>query len=171
MEAVRIAIVGPESTGKSSLAQSLSKHYSDIWVPEFARTYLWELNKPYQYDDLLNIAKGQQESEDILFNAARQFLFCDTTILSVKIWSDFKYGKSDCWILDELELRKYQITLLCDIDLPWEDDPLRENPNDREQLLEIHKTELNYYQHKYEIIRGQHEQRLKNAVSIIDKLI
>ena len=166
----RIAIVGPESTGKSSLCQSLSSHFKDIWVPEFARLYLSNLEREYNYEDLLTIAKGQIESENILANAARNFLFCDTTLLTIKIWSEFKYGKSDCWILEEMEQRKYHHHLLCNIDMEWTEDPLRENPNDREELLEIHKKELDYYGYEYTIISGSGDKRINNAIEVINKL-
>ena len=167
----RIAIVGPESTGKSDLCRALSKHYKDIWVPEFARAYLQGIGRPYDYEDLLTIAQGQKESEEILSNAAGNMLFCDTTLLTIKIWSEYKYGKCDCWILDTLEQQKYSLTLLCDIDMPWEEDALRENPDDREELFEIHKKELNYYEQEFVIVRGIGEERMRSAINHIEEFL
>ena len=167
----RIAIVGPESTGKSDLCKSLSKHYKDIWVPEFARAYLRGIDREYDYDDLLRIAQGQKESEDILSNAARKMLFCDTSLLTIKIWSEFKYGKCDCWVLDTLEQQKYSLALLCNIDMPWQEDALRENPNDREELLEIHKKELKYYEQEYVVVSGIGEERTNSAIDHIEEFL
>ena len=167
----RIAILGPESTGKSNLCRSLSKHYKDIWVPEFARTYLEQIDRNYNYEDLLTIAQGQKESEDILSNAARSILFCDTTLLTIKIWSEFKFGRCDCWILDTLEQQKYALTLLCDIDLAWQEDVLRENPHDREELLEIHKKELLYYEQDFVVVSGTGEERTRSAIEHIEEFL
>ncbi|MCD4681228.1 MAG: ATP-binding protein, partial [Bacteroidales bacterium] len=84
----RIAITGPESTGKSQLAKKLAEHYNTVWVPEFAREYLNIINRPYGQADILDIAKGQVESEDRLANFAKKILFCDTEAIVTKIWSE-----------------------------------------------------------------------------------
>ncbi|MEL7147495.1 MAG: ATP-binding protein, partial [Bacteroidota bacterium] len=66
----RIAIVGPESTGKTTLARSLAKHLQTSWVPEFARQYLEDLGRDYQKSDLVTIARGQLKTEDEKLNDA-----------------------------------------------------------------------------------------------------
>lgn len=165
----KIAVVGPESTGKSALCRALAIHYKDVWVPEFAREYLNKLGREYVYEDLLHIAEGQLQAEKNLLANARKFLFCDTTLLTIKIWSDFKYGKTDCFILDQLEQQEYDLHLLCNIDLPWEDDPLREHPDQREELFKIHKSELDYYSTDFKIVSGLGSERIENAIAIINQ--
>ena len=125
----KIAIVGPESTGKSLLSEQLSNHYNTAWVPEVARDYLHKLNRPYTFDDLSVIAKLQLKEEERLSKTAKHFLFCDTNLIVIKVWSDFKYGRTEKWIVDAIQKSDYSLHLLTDIDLPWEDDPLREHPH------------------------------------------
>ena len=163
---IRIAITGPESTGKSTLAAELAKHFGAVWVPEFARGYLDELDRNYNYEDILHIARGQMLAED---NAAQQnnLVFCDTELLVTKIWCEFKYGKCHQWILEELQKRKYDVVLLCNIDLPWQYDPLREHPDKRETLMELYRSQtLLYYGNSIEV-SGTGKNRFDEAVSKI----
>jgi len=88
----KIAITGPESTGKSELAKKLAKHYNTVWVPEFSREYIDNINRPYDYDDIIEIAKGQLNREKEAEKKANKFLFCDTELIVAKIWSEFKYS-------------------------------------------------------------------------------
>lgn len=125
----RIVIIGPESTGKSTLCAALSKKTGEPWVPEYARQYIEELERPYRFEDLLEIAKGQVRLEDKMANKASKLLFCDTDLHVIKIWSDHKYGHTHPWIEEEISRRKYDLYLLKDIDLPWEADPQREYPD------------------------------------------
>lgn len=161
----RIAIVGPESTGKSELSESLALHFKTAWVPEFARQYLEKLNRPYQYDDLLLIAKGQiKEEKKRNVSGAEKYLFCDTDLIVIKIWSLHKYGKCHNWILSQIKKRKYSLHLLTAIDLPWEIDPLREHPHLRQFFFDWYKNELNEYRFPYRIINGLNTERTGNAV-------
>ena len=124
----RILILGPESTGKSTLAKDLAIHFGEPWVPEFAREYLERLERPYQFEDLAEIGEGQVKLEDQLAEKAQKFLFCDTDLRVIHIWSEHRFGKTDPWVLEEIQQRKYELILLTDTDLPWEPDPLREYP-------------------------------------------
>lgn len=181
----RIAIVGPESTGKSELAAALAAHYHTLWVREYAREYLNSLGRDNIYDDLLLIAKGQMRTEEDTvtkvggdakhrqkkpqtLNLNPETIFCDTNLTVIKIWSDFKYGKCDNWILNELKSRTYFLHLLTDIDLPWQADPQREHPHKRKELFEIYLNELKNQQVDFEIVSGIGAERLANAVSIIE---
>lgn len=164
----KIAIVGPESTGKSELAQQLAYHFKCNWVKEYAREYLEKLNHSYSYADLKIIAKGQIKSEDISLIKNNDFLFLDTTLMVIKVWSEFKYNKVDDWILKEYQRRKYDLYLLCDIDLPWEDDPLREHPDKRKELLEIYKNEIKNTKTPFFIISGTGRKRVNNAITIVN---
>ncbi|MDN3668928.1 ATP-binding protein [Echinicola jeungdonensis] len=125
----KIVIIGPESTGKSTLTQTLARHFGEPWVEEYAREYIEKLDRPYRFEDLVEIAQGQIKLEEEKANQANQFLFCDTDLNVIKVWSEHKYQKLDPWVAEQLELRTYDLYLLTDIDLPWEDDPQREYPD------------------------------------------
>lgn len=175
----KIAIVGPESTGKSELAAALALHYNTLWVKEYAREYLNQLNRGYEYADLLEIAKGQMKLEDdgvcninpLLPDSFqdRALLFCDTNLAVIKIWSDYKYGKCDDWISNEIMKRKYSLHLLTDIDLPWQYDPLRENPDNRREIFDLYHSELKQQQVTFEVVSGIEKKRIANAISIVEK--
>lgn len=124
----KIVIIGPESTGKSTLSQDLSERFGEPWVPEFAREYLEQLGRPYAYADLLAIAQGQVNSEESLMLYATDYLFCDTDLHVVKVWSEHKYGKVDPWIDETIRRRQYDGYILTAIDMPWQPDPQREHP-------------------------------------------
>lgn len=164
----RIAITGPESTGKSELAEALAIHYNTIWVPEFARKYISWLNRPYNYDDILKIAKGQVAKENTMATLANNYLFCDTDLIVTKIWCEYKYNKCHDWILENLKSQTYDIYLLCNMDIPWQHDPQRENPNERSELFSIYQNELESRNLYFEIVSGTGIDRLNNAIRIID---
>ncbi len=164
----RIAVTGPESTGKSMLAEQLADHFHTTWVPEFAREYLEKLGRPYEEPDILLIAKGQMEREESQMKQAVKFLFCDTELLVTKIWSEVKYNRCDSWILESLETHHYDLYLLCDIDLPWQYDPLREHPNMRKYLYDLYFNELNDRGFCFAVISGTGPDRLQCALKTIE---
>ena len=137
-------------------------------MPEYSREYLRELSRSYGYDDILSIAKGQFEDEERMAAKATGLLFCDTDFIVNKIWSIDKFGKCHPWILDMIDQQHYDLYLLCNTDLPWEPDPLRENPEDRERLFELYKTELEERKLPYAIISGTGKERLENAIRVVD---
>jgi NadR type nicotinamide-nucleotide adenylyltransferase len=165
----RIAITGPESTGKSWLAEKLALQYECLWVPEYARKYLINLGHPYTYEDILKIAHGQMASEEEAMQSADKFLFCDTECLVTKIWCDVKFGKCHYWIIEQIEQQPHDLYLLCDIDLAWEPDPLREHPHKRSYLFDLYLNELQKRNLPIEIISGTGEARLKCAVGAMNK--
>jgi len=167
----RIAIVGPECTGKSELAKSIAEHFQTSWVPEFARQYLSELTRPYTQADLFEIAKGQLQLETENAHFAKDILPCDTTLLVIKIWSEVKYGKCDPAIIEMMEQQKYDLHLLTYIDIPWEFDPLREHPNEREHLYKLYKSALQEMNIPFVEISGTREQRTSLAISAIYKIL
>jgi len=138
-------------------------------VPEYSREYLRELSRHYRYEDILSIAKGQYEDEERIAAKVAGFLFCDTDFIVNKIWCIEKFGKCHPWILDMIDQHRYDLYLLCNTDLPWEPDPLRENPGDRERLFELYKKELSDRQLPYAIISGKGKERLENAIRVIMK--
>lgn len=165
----KIAITGPESTGKSSLSEQLACHYNTTWVPEYAREYLENLNRPYNKNDIVIIAKNQIKSEYARIKKANNFLFCDTDLIITKIWSEVKYNDCDQWILDNINKNMYALFLLCNIDLPWENDALREHPDERDYLMKLYKNELSARKFPFFIISGVAKDRLNNAIKVIDK--
>ncbi len=164
----KIAITGPESTGKSMLAQQLADHYHTLWVPEFARDYLTSLNRPYEEDDILYIARQQLQKEKASAAMAKDRLFCDTELIVTKIWSEVKYGRCHPWILQQIERHRYDLYLLCDIDLPWEFDPLREHPGKRKFLFDRYHRELSERGFRFAVIRGNGRIRTENAIRIVE---
>jgi NadR type nicotinamide-nucleotide adenylyltransferase len=166
---LRIAITGPESTGKSELAKQLSIHYQTIFVPEVSRGYLEELGRSYEYHDIKEIAKNQLKLENTLAERADKILFCDTDMLVTKIWSSYKYGKCDPWIEEKARSHRYDLYLLCNIDLPWVEDPLREHPNKREELFGIYLKELQILKVNFAIISGTGPARTENAILAISR--
>ena len=166
---MRISITGPESTGKSELAKQLADYYNTVWVPEVAREYLINLGRAYRFEDIIEIARKQLEMENSVASKASKFLFCDTDFLVTKIWSLYKYGKCDPWIEEMVLSHRYDLYLLCSTDLPWEDDPLREHPQQREELFGIYLEEIIQLKVLFSIVSGTGEQRLKNAILAVEE--
>jgi NadR type nicotinamide-nucleotide adenylyltransferase len=166
----RIAIVGPECTGKSTLAEQLAKHYHTCFVPEYAREYIDKLKRPYTLNDIVEISKGQIKLEDERAAKANKILVCDTNLMVTKIWAEFKYKQCPAWIKENLAKRKYSLHLLTDIDIPWEADPQREHPHLRRELFEIYRSELIAEGVPYQLISGKPDMRLQQATTAINKL-
>ena len=160
----KIIVTGSESSGKTTICKSLSNYYNTPFAEEYSRMYLNSLQRDYRQEDLLEIAKGQLKS-----NQENQI--CDTDLITIKIWSNYKYGNCNNWILEQIEKQKTEnrFYLLCKPDIPWESDPLRENPTNREELFEIYKEEIEKLKHNYSIIEG--DERIKNSISKISSLI
>jgi NadR type nicotinamide-nucleotide adenylyltransferase len=165
----KIAIIGPESTGKSTLTKGLAEYFQEPFVPEYGRKYLEENGSEYVMSDLLKISKGMLQEEQEQSKNARQFLFCDTDLIMMKVWYEVKYGECHPYVLDKLSQKPYDFYLLCAPDLPWKADPLRENPNIREELFERYHKELIDYNLNYTVISGT-EGRLEMAINRVNKL-
>jgi len=167
---MRVSVTGPESTGKSWLAERLAEHYHTRWVPEYARKYLEGINRAYTYEDILVIARKQFEAENSAGNNS-ELLFCDTDFCVTSIWCNVKYGKCHEWIKTKLEQNQYSLYLLCDIDLPWQYDPLREHPEMRSELFGMYRDLLQEKLFNYRIVRGTGEVRLQNAIGFVDEYL
>ena len=168
---LKIAITGPESTGKSTLSEQLASHYYTVWVPEFARTYIGSLNRDYTIDDIETIARGQLQLDQQLQTRAATLPISDTDLLVLKIWSEHAFGRTPQFIVEKLQQQDYNLYLLMGVDLPWEPDPQREHPHLRQYFYDWYKRELEALQVPFAEIGGQQEERFRNAKLHIDTLL
>jgi nicotinamide riboside kinase len=196
----KVVIIGPESTGKSYLCKKLAEHFNTLCVDEFAREYLITNGTAYTYNDLLTIAQGQialeekgiqklttdyrppttnwENDQPQTPNFKPQTpnlkpIFIDTDMYVMKIWCEFVFNRCHQWILDTIAERKYDLYLLCNIDLPWVKDELREYPD-----IEIRKKLYNYYKDTlinqsipWVDINGNYEERIVKAIKAVSNLL
>jgi NadR type nicotinamide-nucleotide adenylyltransferase len=166
---LKVIITGPESSGKTTLAGQLSASLAEPWVPEYARDYINKLDRKYREDDLLQIAGGQVSREKAYAQKAARLLICDTSLEVIKIWSEYRYGNCHPRILKQLEQSRPDLYLLCAPDIPWEYDPQRENPDDRDALFELYRNELNGQ--NVQEIRGSQRERIRTAGQAVEQLL
>ena len=179
----KIVVLGPESTGKSSLCAALAAHYQTIWTPEYARQFLSEQGTKYTYADLLTIAKGQiknedrsielldQKKEDNQGQATTNKLILDTDMYVMKVWCEYVFNNCHHYILEQINQRSYDLYLLCDIDLPWTADEMREYPDagPRLELFTLYKELLINQKTPWGIVSGSGDQRTANAIQLINQ--
>jgi len=165
----KIAITGPESTGKTVLAKQLARHYKTEWVPEYSREFLGHTNGKYSENDLATILKGQVDAESRMISKANKFLFCDTDPLVIWIWSKVKYGSVNRKIENALNDHKYDLYLLTYPDLPWEKDELRESEGRLFELFDLYHNKLKTMKLPFEIISGSGTNRLQCAVNALKR--
>jgi nicotinamide riboside kinase len=149
----------------------LAEHYNTVWVPEFARDYCAALTATPTWQEEINMFYGQLALEDEYLPKANKLLICDTTFITVKIWSDYTFGRSPQEVLDELPKRAYDFYLLLNIDMPWEYDPLRDFPHMREHFMQVWHKELNHLNADYTVISGIGQERYDRAVKAIDQFL
>ncbi|QXP50730.1 AAA family ATPase [Cellulophaga sp. HaHa_2_1] len=175
-DVIKIVLFGPESTGKTTLSGQLARYYNSVWVPEYAREYLqdkWnEEKKTCEPKDLLPIAAGQMKLENKLAKKANKVLICDTDLLETKVYSEAYYiGHCDP-VLDKYALQNtYDLYFLTYIDVPWEEDDLRDKPLEREKMFQYFKNTLDRYNRKYIILKGDKATRLRTAIEHINTLL
>ncbi|MBF4493918.1 DUF4301 family protein [Flavobacterium sp. MR2016-29] len=172
---IKIALFGPESTGKTTLAKQLAAYYETEWVPEFARDYLqkkWEENQQIcTADDMLPIAYGQTELENQKLSTANKYLFCDTNLMVTKVFSEMYYGFCDPLLNEAALEHEYDLFFLTDIDVPWEKDDIRDSPDGRQTVFSVFKQTLIDNNKPFITLSGDEKSRLAKATAIVDDLI
>lgn len=175
----KIVVIGPESTGKSTICKQLASHFNTLWCPEYAREYLLKNGMSYTYEDLLTIARGQVDlEEEYILKAGAQasdsrLLFIDTDMYVMKVWCEFVFGKCHPYILKQIATRKYDLYLLCAPDLPWVRDELREYPDleSRQRLYKMYKDLLINQETPWVEIRGNEEERSEAARIAVEEFL
>ena len=170
-DCIKIAVIGPESSGKTTLCMQLAEYFNGAIVPEFARDYLVKLNKSYTLQDVLFIANEQLRLEKKIQQEGSKFIFCDTTLITIKIWLKVKYNYFNAQLENDMLHNFYHTHFLTVPDLPWENDPLREHPFFRNELLMMHEEILNVNHFNYSLIDGIGEERINKAIEEVKKII
>lgn len=168
---LKVLITGPESSGKTKLAQYLARQFQAPWVPEFARTYLNTLDRQYEEEDLLVILNGQLRLQN---QYDRQpMLFCDTGPEVIYVWSQVKYNRVDPYILEQVQKVDYDLRLLCYPDLEWEPDPLREapDPQARIQLFNQYVALFEQTKKPFKVVKGRGNVREQFAKKMVMELL
>ncbi|MGO4817589.1 DUF4301 family protein [Flavobacterium sp. W22_SRS_FP1] len=171
---IKIAMFGPESTGKTTLAIQLAEYYKTVWVPEFARDYLQEKWDKKQLicdsNDMLPIASGQTKLENEKLAVANKYLFCDTNLMVTKVFSEVYYGYCEPELDEAAQEHGYDLFFLTDIDVPWEKDDLRDKPEGRKLVFEVFKKSLIDNKKPFITLSGDKSLRLEKAKAIIENL-
>ncbi len=167
----KIAVIGGESTGKSTLCEALAAYYQTVWVPEFARTYLSSLGRAYDFDDLLVIAQGQIAAEEKAMPYAKEIIFFDTNLMVIDVWSRHSYRQTDKQIRQLINDRHYDAYLVTAPDIPWVFDPLREHPATdlRDSFFSEYCALAEKSGLPYQVIKGSFDKRKAAAISFIDQ--
>jgi NadR type nicotinamide-nucleotide adenylyltransferase len=167
----RVCVYGPESTGKTTMARDLARHYRTAWVSEFARGLLDPKGGRCDPADIPLIARGQMAAEDALARQADRVLFCDTDLVTTTVWADVLFGSCPAWIVEEADRRTYDLYLLLDVDVPWVDDAQRFLADRRREFFERCKAELVRRGRPYVVVRGTWADRFRAAVAAVDGVI
>ena len=165
-----IVITGAESTGKSELTKQLAVHFNVPLVPEYAREYVESLKRKYTFNDVEKIALKQVEMLNQYKNCGYRYVFIDTWLIITKVWLEVVFHKVPEWMEDEIRRNRIDLFLVCNTDLPWKPDPVRENGGEmRMKLQQKYIDTIKSYNYQYEIVSGINEKRFINALHILDK--
>ncbi len=167
----RIVLTGPESTGKSVLAQQLAEHYQTNFVEEYGRTYCEEHSTDLSPLDFAHIAGGQLYREDEAALASNKILFCDTDLIVTQIWGEIYLNHCPSWIVEANHLRRYDLFLLLQTDIPWVNDGTRGYEKVREAQWERLREELESRNLPYVVISGDFENRLEQAITAVEEIL
>jgi len=154
------------------ITRHLANHYNTVYVPEYSREYVEKLQRKYRLDDVIHIAQKQIELEKELQGRANQILFYDTFLIITKIWLQVVFQIVPAWLEDYIRHGEWDLFLLCNYDIPWEEDPVRENPGDmRIKLFDMYRDEISRLGIPCKIISGTGEERYSNALSAVKGLV
>jgi len=165
----KIALIGPESTGKTTLCGLLAAHFKTVWVPEIARQYIGSLDRKYTLGDIEYCTRAQLNEEEVLIKKANTFLFCDSEMIIAKVWCEDVFKIVPPWLEEKVSTNLYDLHLLMQPDIPFEHDPVRENPHRRKFFYDWYKRELDARKFPYEVIGGMGDERFRNALAAISK--
>lgn len=166
----KVALVGPESTGKSMLTQALARHFASDQVAEYAREYVEKLDRPYTFDDVCEIARQQIAFEkEYTERQSTPYVFFDTDLIITKVWFNYCYSQVPDFVEEQLQTGFFDLYLLCEPDLPWEPDPVREHGDDRNYFLELYRKEIEGIGKPWVMINGLGETRTQNAIKEIEQ--
>ncbi len=166
----KIVFTGPESTGKTTLAENVSAKWQLPYVQEVARGFIDNLNRPYVYQDLLSIAMLQMSEEEKIMSLQPKLLICDTDLLTVKIWCEDKFRQCEHWLTHAFVDRAPDIYFLCAPDFPWQYDNQREDPERREHLYQVYRDHLIHYQKRFIELSGPVENRINTVMQYLHGL-
>ena len=160
----RIVVTGSECTGKTTLARLLAEQLRGLWVPEFSRTYAESAPGPLTAADVPEIARGQIALENASLAASPTLIVQDTDLVSTVVYARHYYGACPEWILTETRDRLASLYLLCDIDIPWQGDGVRDRPFEREVLDSLFRATLAEFNATVAPVSGIGDTRLRNAL-------
>ena len=167
----RVVVMGPESTGKTTLARDLARHYGTVWLPEYLRIWLDAKGAVCEPEDLPKVVAGHQASEAALARHANRVLFCDTDPLMTAVYSGFYYGHVPAWLDAAASARRADAYLLLDTDVPWVPDPHRDMPHRRLEIRDRCRAELERRALPWALVSGAWAERFSTACAIVDRLI
>lgn len=167
---LKIAITGPESSGKTILSEQLASHFNAELVVEFARDYLIKKGQNYNYKDVLYMAKQQIQLENEAVLKGNNLVICDTDTINFKIWLEFYNFEVPKFILNHIKSKPYHHSLLLYPNTEWIDDGIRKNENDRFLLYNQFERDLIHFQYAYTKINKLNNDRLLQAIDIIECL-
>jgi len=167
-----IVFTGPESVGKTTMAQTLATQTNSLWVPEYARMYIENLHQKYTYHDVDRIAHWQYAKYKSIVEEQPKvdYVFFDTYLIITKVWFEEVFEKVPAWVDKAIENSQIDLFLLLQADIEWKEDPVRENAERREYLYLRYKKMIEYYDFRYAEIGGVGEKRMENALREIQKL-
>ena len=168
---LRVCVTGPESTGKTTLAARIAKRFATEWVPEASRAYAERKGTPLTADDVTPIAREHVRVADERARSARTLLSLDTDLLSTVIYSRHYYGRTPPWIVAAERVRRSHLYLLCDVDVPWLPDGVRDRPANREEMFATFERALKRRRLPHVVVRGGWALRDRIADDAVDELV